>query len=332
VPYSVKLFPILSLVFLCGNILTLHAESSRVLSPVSDTISGLDKRVGKSLDNIRIEIEDQKSTLDILKNEISQSGLDKKQMKRTKLRVAEIEKQLQFNYQKQNAYRHLLTKIRQLNIQNEENANRQLKEIDKAITVLEKNKLPSIKELKPIPSEPYVRLETNVYGTEISSLCNLTRNPDGKIIANAFENFFEYTDPKLSAHFKENDFLECHARFIKTKKEYFLELKFILNSPKAASIYGSIDPANPSKIDFIDNEFIFLETHALTSGILDPETGSTVYNVQYKLNREDIKNIRKKDVSSLTIIWTSGSDQFEICRIDLLRNLFECIQKRKLQN
>ena len=142
----------------------------------------------------------------------------------------------------------------------------------------------------------------------------------------------EFTDPNISTHFKDNDFLECQARFIKTKKEYFLEFRFLLNSVKAAAIYGTIDPSNPSKIDFIDGDFIYLETYALTPGTIDPETGKTIYNVQYKLNREDIKSIRKKDINSITILWTSGADQFEICKIDLLRNMFECIQKRKLQN
>src|SRR6185436_8871716 len=158
---------------------------------------------------------------------------------------------------------------------------------------------------------PYLRDNTLVYDKEISSFCNITRSPDGKIIANEFENFFEYTDPKLSSHFKETDFLQCRTRFIKTKKEYFLELKFILNSPKASSIYGTIDPSTPSKINFINGDFIYLETYALSSGILDPTTGSTIYNVQFKLDREDIKSISKKDIDSIITLWTSGADQFE---------------------
>lgn len=302
------------------------------VSSFPDTIATLAGRVEKHLEDLYFKIEEEKTKLESIQVELSRMEYDKKRYKKTKISSVKLNESLNLNYQKQNAYRHILTMVYQLRIQNEFNANSQLKEIEKALKKLDKNKLPALSNLNSIPSTPNLRNNTLVYDKEISSLCNLTRSPDNKILANVYENFFEFTDQKLSTHYKETDFLQCQVRFIKTKNKYFLEFKFLLNSPKASSIYGTIDPSNPTKIDFLNGDFIYLETHALATGTIDQETGGTVYNIQYKLNNEDISNLRKKDIDSLTIIWTSGADQFEICKIDLLRNMFECIQKRKLQN
>lgn len=311
---------------------TIYPSATWHPSTTQDTITRLEQRVEKNLFKLQSDIDHNAYDLEILQNKMAQQNLDKKQLKNVKNQIKVLQQDLSFNYQKQNAYRHALTLIRQLKIHDEITAGKSLKEIDHSLKLLDENKLPKFKDLNPIPSRAYVRVNTNVYDQEISSLCNLNRNLDGKIIANVYAPFFEYTDPTISTHFKESDFLECQARFIKTKKDYFLELKFLMNSTKASSIYGAIDPSNPAKIEFIDGDFIYLETYALTSGVLDPETGSTIFNVQYKLNKEDIKNIHKKDINTFTVLWTSGADQFEICKIDLLRNMFECIQKRKLQN
>ncbi len=327
-----KLSFIISFFIVHGMSHPAYSELISLPNTSGDTISRMEKRVEMNLNLLYSMLEIEYKSLDSLQHEMTLTGIDNKQLKKIKHTIESIQNNAQLHLKKQNAYRLLLGMIHQLKFKKTEQALNQLKEIDKSLSVLDKNKIPTISHIKEIPATPYLRVSTNVYDQEIAAWCNLTKNADGKTIANEFEHFFDYTDPKIASHFKENDFLQCQTRFIKTTDAYFLEFKFTLNSPKASSLYGNIDPSIPVKIDFIDGDFSYLEVYALTSGILDPETGSTVYNVQFKLDREDMRRLSKKDVDKVTIIWTSGADQFEISKLDLLRNLFECIQKRKLQN
>ncbi|MBK8451592.1 MAG: hypothetical protein IPL42_16865 [Saprospiraceae bacterium] len=297
-----------------------------------DTISKLELRVQKNLNRLQTIVQDESAEIQQLKIQINAGSTNKKAIKGFHKKLELISSQRTLHYQQQNAYRYILTTIRQLQYQNENLANTQIKELKIALNRLEKNKIPRFKKLPEISSNPYVRDNTMVYDKEVNSFCNLSQNLEGTILANVFEIFFEHTDPKIGSYFKESEFLQCFARFIKTKNDYLLELKFLLHSSKASQVYGAIDPSSPARIDFINGEHIYLQSYALTSATIEPETGNTIYNIQYKLDREDLKYLLKQEIDSYTIIWTSGSDRFEICKLDLLKNMLSCLQEKKLQN
>lgn len=304
---------------------------TKILSS-SDTITRIEKRIENKINAISYQIQNETNRLAELQKENSKTGLSRKQDKILSREISLIEKNLQLNHKKLNACNILLTQARQLRIRKEPDAIRQMREIDMHLIKLDKNKLPGFLSKKTINNELLTLNTKMLYAQPIFSFCNLNLSSDGKIMANAFENFFSFTDPEIASHYQDNDFLDCQARFIKTRDDYFLELKLALHSPRAAAIFGNIDGSSPSRIDFIDGDFIYLDTHAQTSGILDAETGSTIHHIQYRLNKEDLRNLRKKNINTFTILWTRGADQFEIYKIDLLKNLFECLQEKKLPN
>lgn len=297
-----------------------------------DTVTKIETKVALAAAYFHQLILKETTTIDSLKELKNSSSIGPKTIKLIQNKLNTSIRQREQLYQVENSYNYILSLIRQLKYQKEIIADMQLKEILQAMNQLEKNNIPSFKKIKKISTSPYFKDESAVYDKNLNSFCNLTMNMEKSMLANVFEIFYEYTDPKIGNHFKENDFLKCQARFIKTKKEYFLELQFIFLSPKASQIYGSIDPSSPSRLDFINGKHIYLQSFAMTSAIVEPGTGNTIYNIQYKLDREDLAYIKKYDVDAFTIIWSSGADRFEIYKIDVLKNMIECLQKKKLQN
>lgn len=253
----------------------------------------------------------------------------------TKKQKAALDKSLRLSKAKaanfvkiEQAYLMLLSDSRKLIYMNDQVAQNSLKRIHKALYSLEKSKIPSGSEFNVLKNNEIPHASSRVYDFKLESPCQLTQNEEGTIWANQYTSFFEYTDPRISSYFKDHDFLECYARFIESKKKYYLELKFVLNSPKASQIYGSIDPSNPARLDFLNGDFIYLETFALNTSELEAGTGNTLVTIQYKLDKEDLNYLSKNEVDAFTIIWTNGADRFEIIYLDVLKNMLECLKKR----
>lgn len=295
---------------------------------LGDSINRLESRLIKGINISRINIKETKD----LQAQINMQLTDSQPTKRRK---SELEKKLKILNRKrsdlikiENAYLMLLSESRKLVYLKDQSASKSLKKINKALLTLENNRIPSGSEYKVLEETPLLGLPIQVYDHFLESACQLTQNEDGSIWANEFSPFFEYTDPRIGNYFKEGDFLECLARFIQSRKKYYLELKFVLHSPKAAQLYGSIDPSNPARLDFLNGDFIYLETFALNTSELEASTGNTIITIQYKLDKEDLNYLLKNEVDAFTIIWTNGADRFELIYLDVLKNMLECLKKR----
>lgn len=293
-----------------------------------DSLSRLETRLIAGIYQTRNQQHELNITQEQIRAQLVDSQLSKKQkaaldknLKQLNLKAANLSKLEQ-------AYLMLLSDSRKLIYKRDPDAQLSLKKINKALSLLEKMQIPSGSEFKILKNNEILHASNRVYDQILESPCQLTQNEDGSIWANEYISFFEYTDPRISSYFKEHDFLECFARFIEVKKKYYLELKFVLHSPKAAQIYGSIDPSNPARLDFLNGDFIYLETFALNTSEIEAGTGNTLITIQYKLDKEDLNYLAKNEVDAFTIIWTNGADRFELIYLDVLKNMLECLKKR----
>ncbi|MBK9108279.1 MAG: hypothetical protein IPM92_07845 [Saprospiraceae bacterium] len=288
-----------------------------------DTISRLEERIKDQLQQMDVLINSDQRNLDSLKFLMTAS----------KNRDLKVKHNIQNDHyvdhlRNRNYLRELLGEIRQLRYRTEKTALQDLRRISDHLKVLEKNKLPDFEQQKIITAKDYVATKTEVYVQPIHHFCQLTKSKDGKSLANEFETLFEFTEPKLDAYYKDSEFLECKARFIKSEKDYFLELKFIFNSPQAEKMIGSIDAASPSRIDFINGSFIYLQALAVTDAQSITATGQTAYQVKYKLDKEDLHRLSEEELDTLTFVWTSGADKYEIVDLDVLQNMFACLKTK----
>ncbi|HEX5625238.1 MAG TPA: hypothetical protein VFX48_04400 [Saprospiraceae bacterium] len=297
----------------------------------TDSVSPLESRV------VNMLLVTQQNILRIRQKQdsLNRSGIAKEPVSQGKSRpdaVPYLDEESRKQHLKQQALLMVLTDIRRLPYLKEREARDRLKEIQSALEKLKADKtLKSYRE-QSLSGTTIQANSPMVYDQQLHHFCKINRNPEGSILANAFESFFEYTDPKWSAYFKGEEFLQVSARFIKTRKKEFLEFQFTLRAAKARQYYGSIDPSSPTRIAFMDGSFIYLNPFSISQPSIEAETGHTQYYIQYELEKEDLRHLKKHDVDEITMIWSSGSDRYDIIRTDLLKNLYECLQKKKLPN
>ncbi len=260
--------------------------------------------------------------------QMAEPNLTKKQTKLLERESKNSMNSLNLNQKSLQAYLILLSETRNLKYLNDKVKSKKLTKIKDVLKNLDKGKTPKHLFEHSLSDLHVARLPIQVYDTYLSSPCELQFDENGSIWANAYRPFFEYTDARISKFFKEDDFLECWSRFIYSNKKYYLELKFVLHSPKASQIYGSIDPSNPARLDFMNGDFIYLETFALNTSEIEPGSANTIYTIQYKLDNEDLRYLSKYDVDSFTIIWTNGADRFELLYLDVLKTMLECLKER----
>lgn len=321
--YSKHIFINIAFLLFLGFNRDLYASES-----TADTISRLETRLINGIYHTKNQVQNLTTKQEQILAQLVEKQLTKKQKSALDKTLNQLSIKVKNLGKIEQAYLMLLSDSRKLVYKKDQEAQTSLKRINKALASLEKMKMPSGSDFKILKNVETPHTSSRVYDYQLERPCQLTQNEDGSIWANEFTGFFEYTDPRISTYFKEHDFLECFARFIKTKKKYYLELKFVLNSPKANQIYGSIDPSNPARLDFLNGDFIYLETFALNTSELEAGTGNTLITIQYKLDKEDLNYLSKNEVDAFTIIWTNGADRFELIYLDVLKNMLECLKKK----
>ncbi|MBK8955921.1 MAG: hypothetical protein IPM34_10245 [Saprospiraceae bacterium] len=288
-----------------------------------DTISRLESRTLSIIDIAGAQFKSTTVLIDSL-----QSAYQREKDRDTKVHLNKAKDRLQSIQRRINYSKELLGEIRQLRWKNEADALVVMKRISGHLVSLEKEKLPDFDKQKIIPTTNQVKSETEVYDQQVFHFCKLTRSADGLTLANEFETLFEFTDPKLSLYYKDSEFLVCKARFIKTNKDYFLEINFTFNSPQADKMMGQIDAESPCRIDFINGTYIYLQTLSHTDANKNVEDGKTFYLIRYKLDQEEMNALSKFEMDTLTFVWTSGADKYEIVDLDVLKNMFACLKTK----
>lgn len=298
---------------------------------VSDSIPLLqiDQRIQNLLRTLDSSLQIQHTELDSIHVKLSQTGLRTSEKKSIKSQESLLEKSFKRNIQIKNYLLSELSFIRKVQFKQDRNSAQRLQALQNNLTTILENKSYKVPAVLHASTELYDAEPLHeVYSDNVINPCNLNENVQSGLVANTFELLFEMTDDRLANYYKEDEFLSCYARFITSKTNIFLELKFVINSPKASKIFGGMDAQNPSRLDFMNGEFVYLNVFALSDPSIDQAKGQTIYHVQYKLDKEDIGRIRKNTLDYLTILWTAGAERYEIYNIDLLKNLFACIQNK----
>lgn len=251
-----------------------------------------------------------------------------KKYKSLSKQIKKLEDDLGFLSKKIKLLNYMLSRARSLAFLEPKAGKKVLNNLNEQLQDLQKNKIPDYDKKSINLDDPYQNVTTDIYSSNLYPPCLLRSNDKDQLIANEFALFYEHTDPRLSDHFADKEFTNCYARFIRSGKNIFLELQFIYGSPKAKQFLGRIDASQPTRIRFINGEFIYLHFFSVDEGIISPDKMSTSYSFQYKLDGEDIRGLQKNEIDAIDLIWTSGSEQLDILRMDLLKNLLACIQEK----
>ncbi len=331
------MYPLLSRIakFICLCTLCYSDAAARVhsafdyYSTPQDTqdLNALEQEVQSLIHSFDNRLDSQKENLAAAKSELNKAAMSKAKPKALHAKVIQLEQTYKKEIRIRNYLLSVLEKIRKLPYQAEGNQNAFISELKRNLSAIKNNQVQKVADIQNASAEMYVADEnSDIYSENLLTPCNLSTNMQSGLTANAFVKLFDLTEDRLSAYFREDEFLSCYSRFIRSKSDYFLELKFVINSPKASHIFGVVDPQNPSRLDFMNGEFAYLNVFAVSEPTIDAIKGQTIYHIQYILDKEDIGRIRKNSLDFITLLWSTGAERYEIYNIELLKNQFACIR------
>jgi hypothetical protein len=137
---------------------------------------------------------------------------------------------------------------------------------------------------------------------------------------------FSYTHPRLKDYFTDAPFLICNANLsVADKKNYFLELEFIFSSQNIQASYNGLAEESMLRVSLISGENLFLNNIVDDAGLTD-QYNRKIFSGIYRLTRNDIKSLKKFELSSLGVIWNGGFETYDVHEIDFMMKQIECLE------
>jgi hypothetical protein len=313
---------------LLASLIGTRPANARSTDPptLAQRIALVEKRIGHALEVIGTRIQVQRTREDSLLTAKAGGG-EKSVLRKLQKELKKSSAERKFLYTKRNMLREMLTESRQFLFQPDSKVLRKLRSMENSLDMLDAGKLPVFDEQKQLSSEEGIRGKTDVYSQELGAPCRVERSADGKRKATAYTDWFSHTAPELEKHIRGEDFMRCEARFLKYRKDTYLELRIVFNSYKASDFLGSIDPSLPARIDFLNESFIYLTPYAVAETVRDRNRGQSAFHVQFLLDREDLRYLSRQQADVFTLFWTSGPARYEIVKLDVLADLLECLRE-----
>ncbi len=138
---------------------------------------------------------------------------------------------------------------------------------------------------------------------------------------------FMHTQPQVKKWMKDKYLLECSANIYRADKTAFLLLHLKINSENAKHAYGDLEKGSKLKITFDDGEHIYVENIERDRGTAKRSKGITNYKGIYPLDGFDTKELSKKVISLIGVVWEEGYQEYEVQNFNLIKNQINCLKK-----
>ncbi len=293
-----------------------------------DSLMAMEKRLQGNLTFVQDKLDSLNQNLMEFTSERIKHVSKNSHTKQLDDQIESLREALRFQYKMRNVLNEMLGTTRQLPFQSNDKIQSRLKEMRRHLNRIDHGQLPDYYDQIQISSEPYQATATDMASRWYGIPCKKYMSQDGKIYATSKEPWFSHTDSNLYKYFKNQEFLEVSARILYTQKSFFLEVEFVVNSLKAADVLGYLDPNSPVRMDFMNGHHIYLQTFAQSDLRINRTEGQSLYEVQYQLDSEDLRELSKYELDTITIVWTRGAERYEIAHLDLIKQLLECVQTK----
>ncbi len=141
--------------------------------------------------------------------------------------------------------------------------------------------------------------------------------------------FFTHTPPNVRKWLGNKSLIEARAHVVKVGKNTFLVLHFVINSEKAKSSYGDLEKGAMAKVFLEDDTELILYNLDRDKGQVRRQSKETVYEGTYNLDKFEVKELKKKDIYKISIVWEEGIESYNVFNINLIRNQLQCLEKMK---
>ena len=213
----------------------------------------------------------------------------------------------------------------------------------KSVVKLEKPvEKPSKKKADAAKTTPSVSLVSyRNYDPKEDVMLNPPTTSECRLVFDGIDNFtgkkkretapvvlFTHTEDFMREAFKDKDYVVCEvsASRVEGSRVIYLNMTFTILSKEAQRVFGFLDKGAPIVFRFINGLKLPFQTTKTDIGTVDLERGTTTYHAQIGIT--DPIDLQNSELDIVRMPWSAGYEDYEIFDLDVLRNLFRCLDKK----
>ncbi len=139
---------------------------------------------------------------------------------------------------------------------------------------------------------------------------------------------FAHTDDFMRPAMKGKDFVTCEATATRVEgsRIIYINLTMTIQTKEAQRTFGFLDRGALIIFRFINGKKIALATNKTDIGVVDANIGTTTFRAQLAV--AEAVELTQSELDVIRVSWSVGYEDYEIFDMDVLRNLFRCLDKK----
>ena len=139
---------------------------------------------------------------------------------------------------------------------------------------------------------------------------------------------FRHTEDFMKASMKNKDYIVCEASATRVQGGfYYLNLVFTIQTKEAQKAFGFLDRSAAVVFKYMNGSITTLTNAKTDIGLVEPEKGVTTFKAQLQLYASEAKALGSAELDVVRVSWSAGYEDYEIFDVDVLQNLFRCLEK-----
>ncbi len=140
---------------------------------------------------------------------------------------------------------------------------------------------------------------------------------------------FQFTEEAVKKYYEGEDFMICDAYLSSLESGFkYLTFIFTLSSDNVGATYGWLEKDNQLTIRFLDGKTLTLYNTRTDRGTVDNVNRKTTYKAICTIGSGEEKMLEKGEADALRVMWSTGTEDYEIYDVDFFANLLKCINKK----
>lgn len=142
------------------------------------------------------------------------------------------------------------------------------------------------------------------------------------------QTLFHYTDDGMKAYYEDKDFLTCDVNISAVEGTYkYVIFTFTFASENVVNAYGWLEKDNLLMLKFIDGTTLNLYNSRTDRGQVNIGDHTTMYKAICIIGAGEEKMLQKKELDAIRIMWSTGTEDYDIYDVDFFANQLKCLSK-----
>ncbi|MEO6132004.1 MAG: hypothetical protein ABIQ02_09150 [Saprospiraceae bacterium] len=180
-------------------------------------------------------------------------------------------------------------------------------------------KIPEDQIPKPYKSQPY---ECKVLMDTVDAITGTRR------ITLEPGLLFTNTDPDLRPYFKSKELITCYGRLSKSGPYLYFNIDFQIASSHSQGNFGSLESGSLLRLRLLNGKYVSLNNLKADRGRIDPYSGNTIFTGQYALGKDESKLLISSPLDKIRILWSTGYEDYDVYKIDFFIDQIHCLMAK----